>query len=359
LKVPFRTAAVIAMAAGLALPAAAQAKTKTVRMGPPAATDKTLQKAGVFANAFFPGTTTINVGDSVKFEAGGFHSVDIPNKGGAKMLPLFVPSGQKVANSLDAAGAPFWFNGQDALGLNPELFVSNFGKKLTYDGSNRIESGAPAGDGPPKPMTVKFTKAGTYAYYCDIHPGMKGTVKVLKKGAKVPTAKQDKAALKKQAAAALKDAKTLAGVKQPDNTVALGVAGKKGNELLAMSPANLTVAPGTTVKFQMSKGSYEAHTATFGPGDAEREPQSYLGAIAATFAGPAPDARAVYPSEPPGTMASLSPSLHGNGFWNSGALDKDGASPLPDSASVTFDTPGTYTYFCMIHPFMRGTVTVQ
>ena len=24
-------------------------------------------------------------------------------------------------------------------------------------------------------MTVKFTKAGTFTYYCDIHPGMKGT----------------------------------------------------------------------------------------------------------------------------------------------------------------------------------------
>ncbi len=359
MKVPFRAAAVLALAAGLAVPAGAAAKTKTVRMGPPAATDKTLQASGVFANAFFPGTTTINVGDSVKFEAGGFHTLDIPNKGGAKMLPLFVPGGQKVANSADAAGAAFWFNGQDALGLNPELFVSNFGKKVTYTGAKRIESGAPAGNAPPKPITVKFTKAGTYDYYCDIHPGMKGTVKVLKKGAKVPTAAQDKAAVSKQAADAVQDAKSLAGKTQPANTVALGVTGKNGNEMLAMAPANLTVAPGTTVKFQMSKGSYEAHTATFGPGDAEKEPTSYLGAIAATFAGPAPDARAVYPSETPGTMASLSPSLHGNGFWNSGVLDKDSASPLPESNSVKFDTAGTYTYYCMIHPFMRGTVTVQ
>ena len=30
-------------------------------------------------------------------------------------------------------------------------------------------------------MTVKFTKSGTFTYYCDIHPGMKGTVKVLAK----------------------------------------------------------------------------------------------------------------------------------------------------------------------------------
>ena len=40
-------------------------------------------------------------------------------------------------------------------------------------------------------------------------------------------------------------------------------------------------------------------------------------------------------------------------------LDVVKDSPQPESASVKFDTPGTYTYYCLIHPFMRGTVTVQ
>ena len=56
---------------------------------------------------------------------------------------------------------------------------------------------------------------------------------------------------------------------------------------------------------------------------------------------------------------AVNPTLHGNGFWNSGALDTVSATPLPKSASVKFDTPGTYTYYCLIHPFMRGTITVQ
>ena len=51
--------------------------------------------------------------------------------------------------------------------------------------------------------------------------------------------------------------------------------------------------------------------------------------------------------------------MHGNGFWNSGVLDADSATPLPESSSVKFDTPGTYKYYCLIHPFMVGTVTVQ
>jgi plastocyanin len=356
LKVSLRTAAVAAVLV-FAVSASAQARTKSVRLGPPAATDKALQNAGVSANAFFPRTLKVNVGDSVKFVPGGFHSVDLPNKGGADTLPLFVPAGQKVAGAVDAAGAPFWFNNQDALGFNPALLKSAFGKTLTYTGAKRVESGAPLAR-KPKPLTVKFAKAGSYDYYCDIHPGMKGTVKVLMAGATVPTAKQDAAAVTQQAAAALKDAKSLGKTTPPANTVSVGIAGKGGNELLGMVPASLTVPVGTTVTFQMSKGSYEAHTATFGPGDPDKEPQSYLGALAASFEAPVLDPRAAYPSDPPGTPAMLTPTFHGNGFWNSGVIDAAGSTPLPASASVKFGAPGSYSYYCLIHPFMHGTVVV-
>ena len=205
-------------------------------------------------------------------------------------------------------------------------------------------------------MTVKFTKAGTYKVYCDLHPGMAASVTVAKKGAAVPTAKQDAAAVKKQADAAVKAAKGLASTNPGANTVDLGVAAKGGVEYLGMVPSALTVAKGTTVKFQMSKGTYEAHTATFGPGNIE-DPQSYLGAIAASFESPSIDPRGAYPSDV--TPVSLSPTTHGNGFWNSGVLDVVKQSPLQESASVKFDTAGTYTFYCLIHPFMRGTVTVQ
>jgi len=30
-----------------------------------------------------------------------------------------------------------------------------------------------------------------------------------------------------------------------------------------------------------------------------------------------------------------------------------------ESFSFTFDTPGTFPYFCHIHPFMMGSVTVS
>jgi plastocyanin len=290
----------------------------------------------------------------VSFIPAGFHNVHLPKKGKGA-LPFIVPTGQKVANATDANGAAFWFNGQDALSLNPVFASSAYGKKFTYTGAKQVESGLPAGE-KAKPMTVKFTKAGTYKVYCDLHPGMAATVTVAKKGAKVPTAKQDAAALKKQADAAVKAAKGLADTNPGANTVDLGVAGTGGVEYFGMAPSNLTVPVGTTVKFQMTKGSYEAHTATFGPGDIS-DPKSYLGSIAASLESPAIDPKGVYPSDV--TPVAHNPRLHGNGFWNSGALDADGKSVLPGSSSVKFDTAGTYTYYCLIHPFMRGTVTVQ
>jgi plastocyanin len=41
-----------------------------------------------------------------------------------------------------------------------------------------------------------------------------------------------------------------------------------------------------------------------------------------------------------------------DGVWDSGNLSEG------ESFSFTFEEPGTYPYLCLIHPLMRGTVTV-
>jgi plastocyanin len=174
--VTFRTAAAASAAVALLVPAAAQAKTKEMYVGPPLATAKKLGQTTT-ANAFFPSKLTVNVGDSVSFVPAGFHTVDLPKKGDGP-LQLILPTGQKVAGAVDAAGAAFWFNGQDALSLNPGFAAVNaFGKKFTYTGAKQVESGLPASE-KAKPMTVKFTKAGSFKVYCDLHPGMAATVTV-------------------------------------------------------------------------------------------------------------------------------------------------------------------------------------
>jgi plastocyanin len=342
--------------AGLMLPAAAQARTKVVSMGLPAKAGKPFQKQGADVNDFFPHGTTIHRGDSVRFKVAEFHSVDLPAKGGA-VLPLVAPSGQTVSGVNDAANVPFWFNGQPQLGFNPALLASNFGKRVSYTGAKQVLSGLPLG--PAKPMTVKFRKPGRYTYFCNIHPGMKGTVTVRPAAKRITTARQDKKALARQVSRDLKIAKRLTRTRPPSSTVDVGSAGPHGVEVFAMFPRTLSVKTGQTIRFRMTALSFEDHTATFGPGN-PAQPNTYLGQLANSIAtSPVFDPRAVYSSEPPGSPpASYGPTLHGNGFWNAGVMDRSGATPLPSSGSVTFSTPGTYTYFCLIHPFMTGTIKV-
>jgi plastocyanin len=357
-------------AAALVLPAAAQALTKQVYMGLPTKPQAKFIDPKYDADAidFFPHTATIHVGDSIKFAATAFHNVDIPARG-RKPVDLLV-AGAPVAGSVDAAGSPYWFNGLPSFGFNPALVsghppvnydpfktAKGKGRFFTYTGAKGVASPIPFEDH-PKPLTVKFAKAGSYTYYCDLHPGMTGVVKVLGKTHKVPSAKADAKALNAQIDRDFKIAKTLNTTPMPQNVISVGYAGAHGVEYFGFLPKTTTVPAGTTVRFQMSPKSYESHTATTGPGDPIKDPNSYLGIIAASFFSPEFVPQGVYPSQPFGTTATVTPTSHGNGFWNSGALDVVATSAQPSSASVTFGAPGTYQFYCMVHPQMHGTVVV-
>src|SRR4051812_14605552 len=102
----------------LAVPAASQAATSAVSMGlPPSPQSKTIQGKFGDANDFFPRALTIHVGDKVKFAPFGFHTVDLVPKGGTE-LTLFDPTGETISGVNDAAGQPFWFNGEDQIFFN-------------------------------------------------------------------------------------------------------------------------------------------------------------------------------------------------------------------------------------------------
>ena len=348
----------VALVAALTLPGVAQAAQKDVSMGPPKAASKALQSTGSDVNDFFPHVVKIHVGDRVRFVANNFHTVDLPGRRTRK-LPLFTPAGQPVAGAVDAANVPFWFNAQSQLGFNPVLGTSGFGKRRSYNGTKAVLSGLPLTPQQPPPMTVTFTKRGTFRYFCDVHPGMTGIVRVVASRSSVPSTAADRRTVSQQAATTLATAKTLAKTPAPgNNTVDIGESGKGNVSLFAFVPSALTVPRGTVVTFRMHAPN-EVHTATIGPGDPEKQPQSYLGQIEAGFQGPTIDPRGAYPSDPPGTIASLTPTFHGNGFWNSGALDEDTTSPIPAANAVRFAGPGVYQVFCLIHPFMHATVTVQ
>jgi plastocyanin len=233
--VPARRVALLAAVATIAIPAtAAQARTKTVDMGLPGKAATEFQnKYSADVNDYFPHKVTIRAGDRVRFRPAGFHTVDIPPDGGTA-LPLLSPAGQ-ITNIRDAANVLFWFNGQANQQFNPQLLQSGFGKSFKRQGNLRVSSGLPL-ENKPKPMTVRFTERGTYTYFCDVHPGMKGSVVVKKKNAKIPTAKQDRKRVKKQLATARKRAKKLKNLKPPAGTVYTGGSAKGGVEYSACCP---------------------------------------------------------------------------------------------------------------------------
>jgi plastocyanin len=348
-----------AVCAVMVIPATALARTKVVFAGGPSGFANQLQhRYGAGVNNFLNNRVTIHAGDSVQWDGksltNGFHTVDIPKLGGSD-LGLIVPSGGLVSGAKDAAGNPFWFNGKvPNLTFNPALFAAQGGHR--YNGSKRIDSGLPLGPA-ARSFKVRFTKPGVYHYFCDVHYGMRGTVVVLPKAKRIPSAKQDAKTLKKTEIAYVALAKKVDKTTEPANTVGLGASGPGGLEVFAMFPSTLNVATGTTVTFAMSKDTRETHTATFG----DTTKGGYVYNLAQTaFNSPtgAIDPIGAYSSDVPMPI-SLSPASHGNGFGNTGALDQDSSTPLAPAATVKFTQAGTYHYVCLIHPFMQGTIVVK
>jgi plastocyanin len=340
----------------IAAPAVAQAKKVTVYTGPPPKALAGLSKSFVAkynpdVNAFFPDKVTIHVGDTVSFIRGMMpHTIDIPPVGKSD-LPFFMTGGP-VAGVSDAAGTPFWFNGHvPSLSINPQLLPTG-PTTVSYDGTARVESGFFLGRGAAPAFNVTFTKAGVFKVFCDVHYGMIGTVQVLPKSKPVPTVAQDSAALRAQTLAAVNALKAAATIKPPANSVTVGSAGPGGAELFAMFPTTLRVKAGTVVTFSMSRDTRETHTVTFG------SPLYLTKLIGGFLSDPLVTQQDLYPSELPSGPIVVTPTVHGNGFANLGALDRDSTTPLPASGKVMFPTPGTYHYACLIHPFMRGTIIV-
>lgn len=375
-------------AASLAFPVAAHARVKVMVDGLPTAKDQhkfldTLGANGAPLKAdaidFFPHTITIHVGDSVKFLPTAFHNIDIPAlKHGKQGKPLaLLQVGPTVTGDNDAAGQPFWFNGQ-----RPNIFFNKAivpahpsvdysptkvpGKKVvkaTYTGRRAVTSDIPFNAGPPS-MQVKFTRAGTYKVYCDLHAGQTGIIRVLPKRKAIPSAKADRRTVRKQVARDFKIARGLQEVPVAPNTVLVGSAGSHGVEYFGYLPSTLTVPVHTTVTFSITPKSFEDHTATFAGAenaDPEAGTNSQLGRIAASFFAPTLSPEGVWSSDAT-EPASVTLSSHGNGFWNSGVLAPPSRNPAPglifSSRKVTFDQAGTYQVYCMVHPQMHGTVVV-
>ena len=336
-----------ALAAALLVPSMASAATTKVLWGdfanvPP--TEFTAQ---------YPHQVTVSKGDKVQWTILGFHTVVVTKKG--KEKPLAVPVGPSSTLNPpfnDPAGAPYWWGGTTPLiQLNPKALSPAGG--TTQNGKKTISSGVLNGNTPK--FTVTFKKNGTYTVRCHVHPGMRGTVKVVDDSSDTAKKQRQRATTdKKKDAKAIKTAVTKASNRN-GTTITIG-PGTANGELFGFAPAAETVPVGSAVTFKMG-GKNEIHTASFGP-------EPFLSALAKkTYEGSGLDVfgEGVYPSDPPAAgVPAVTPTSHGNGFVSSGALQDPGIKfGLPTSFTVTFPVAGTYVYHCLVHFDMKGTITVS
>jgi plastocyanin len=349
-------AGALTLAVSFGAPAAAQAATKTVTAGP-FAKQKQFQNAFGDANEYFRRTVTIHRGDRVRWRINGFHSVTFVPAGEEPPGLLAPQTDNPVTGVNDAAGAPFWFNGQPNLAFNPLAAMRQGGKRFNPD--KLMSSGLPLAQGPPPPYTLRFRKTGTFRYLCTVHPGMTGRVKVVGRGRSVPSVRLDRRAARRQLGETLRRVKRLTtgiGTESLQNTIQAGNDRRTGATVFRFFPASPAYKVGDTVTLQMPRSTSEVHTFTFGPSNGR---DAYNDELATNLVGQVFDPRGAYPSEPPpGGIPNYSGAMHGNGFYNSGILDGSDASPPPASTQVRFAAPGTFTLICLIHPFMRAEVTV-
>ena len=300
--------------------------------------------------AFFPNPLAINVGDTVNFNFRGFHTVTFL---GGQPAPRFEVPGAEAGTLM----------------LNPQAFFSSVPPgttTVTYNGSGYLNSGAPEEPeeegAPPSPFAVTFTAAGSYTYLCLIHPGMVARLVVEPAGAALPetpaqaTARgqaqlQDVIATMRASADAVRFAQPISAEAPGRATVQSALAGLGhgiGASKLAFLPDQVTVRRGDIVVWTMPD-PFEIHTITFTSG---ANPPEF---VEPQFGPGGPGSGPPMLIIPANVVNPTGGSTYtGTGYVNSGILG-NGAS-----FALRFDAPaGSYEWLCVVHPFMRGTVTVN
>jgi plastocyanin len=331
---------------------------------------------------FFPGNFTVRVGDTVtwKTTTDEIHTVSFLGQGALKnaipgsliqnaaenpgeMMPGFVAPLPNAKSPMDVMGNPMVFFPTRQQGASVEHYS---GQGYVNSGvmSETAPSFLPAGTPANNTFSLTFDKPGTYTYYCLVHPYMRGTVNVVSAdAASVPSQNELDAQAQKEIAAAqglLKGIRTQSDqvVKQdgPNGTslyyVRAGASDIASGDLTIQAfdffPKTATIKAGDTVIWS----SNYFHTVTFSPST-----------------GPAPDIAVVQP-QPNGpplitlNLAVFAPARPSATYdptktYNSGIIGLLGDSGK--SWSLTFDKPGTYTYYCAVHDElgMKATIVVQ
>jgi plastocyanin len=300
-------------------------------------------------HGFFPGEITINAGDSIWFARSHmpmFHTVTFPPDGQAP--PLFIPDPEAPVSATPAAGPP-------KLILNPAIATGTGGTSV--DGSQLVSTSVDAFSDPAAQWIFTFPTAGTFDYFCVPHASvMFAKVIVQEAGAALPmdqaaydaASAEQMAALREQGLAEIEKYSTATSTDQADGTklwdVTAGAGGATQVRIQRFLPDALEIGAGDTIKF-VHRSEGEPHTVTL-IGEGEEPPEDIL---IEQFADGSP--KLVQ------NMLSFLPSggnvWNGTGFLHSGFMGIPQLG-LPTEIEVTFDTPGDYIPYCLLHGDAQG-----
>ena len=286
------------------------------------------------AQAFLPNPVTIRVGDTVKWSFADLHTVTFNS--GRPEQPLVVGG----PNPGEAAAGPAFFP-MGVTGPGP----------VSYDGMQQVSSGAPlSAEQIGAGFSMTFTRTGTFGYVCMLHPGMRGEVEVREAGAPLPESPaQAKARGQVTLGALLGKAREGAGEVRPISvgtvhTALVGLGDPFGASALRFLGGDKTVRRGDTVIWAMAD-PFELHTVTFLSGT----PQPNVIDPRPQPAGPP---LLVFPANvvgPAGGETYTGQAYTSSGFLEGGAM-----------YGLRFDAPpGRYEYLCLLHPYMKGAITVS
>jgi len=290
------------------------------------------QGGDVQLNEFAPTQISINVGDTVtwRLDSTEFHNIYFPSGSPA---PEFVQPGP------------------EGVFINPQVALPAGGS--SFDGS------APAGSGllnKGQTWSLTFTKAGSYQYLCDIHPGMGGVVTVQAAGQAADT----QAAIDSRRTAQTNGDVATKGVpaimsnvgELPAEGVSAGIAAGVQEGLVDVQrffPQRVTIKAGDAVTW-IWKTEDTPHTVTFlagQPAPAVVVPQPQAGGPPKLQLNPLVLA-----------PAGEATNWDGGSYLNSGFLQPMPGQPTP-TFTVRFANPGTYDYVCVLHEGMVGTIVVE
>lgn len=336
---------------------------------------------------FFTRSLKVHQGDTVDFRfAVPDHLITVaPNEAAARQqLPLFTPD-ETTATEGNALGS-----GGPKVVLGPAVFLAFGGapscgqtaaSQCLFDGTAPSDPGFASSS--PDWFVQINAAPGTYTYFCHLHPGMRGTLKVVSNHAAVQSQNQiDRESAEQfrrdqREAVALYNEANQVDAQQEDSgptvyNVHVGVTSRDRHIAIHdMLPSKLSLKPGDIVRYHWQTNVI--HTVEFAP-------VSPFGVDCETSYAPLASASNQLPPCPFGAPEFNEPGplfpvevIGDPGNQVSGSLLADttdsglivGASYEQyygelgaDTWSVRAATIGSHPYFCAIHDWMNGTITV-